>query len=332
VRSRRVSLFLGAVMALVALSNAPVFRPAPVLAASATVSQETPLLDSPDPAAPEIALLVDGTVVSLDGPPVDGFYPVTAGDRSGWIRGEAMQIEKELAESDAAEEMAVDASLDETDETAPPTEPVPADGMTPGNEPVPVAADAPVADLTGPDESAPAPTIPDGAAPWPDSTAPTGEGAAQPTIDANVSPIPVAEVAAVGPASVVVEAPILAGPGPEYGFIAMAPTGSTVEQTGHVINGYATVQYAEVTGWLALEHLGGPGTRGEETPPTETGPPIEKPPADAPLAEPPPPEFTPTETTPTETSPAESPTAETAPAETAPVAEVPVEVAPVDAP
>jgi hypothetical protein len=276
-----------------------------VLAASATVSQETPLLDSPDPAAPEIALLADGTVVSLDGPPVDGFYPVTAGDRSGWIRGEAMQVEKDLAESDAAEEMPANASLDETDEAAPTTEPLPADGMTPENELVLVDAVPPV---------------------------PAAEGAVQPPIDANVSSIPVAEVAAVGPASVVVEAPILAGPGPEYEFIAMAPPGSTVEQTGHVINGYATVQYAEVTGWLDLESLGAPGTRVEETPPVETAPPVETPPVDAPLAEPPPPELTPTETPPMETPPPETLTAEAAPAETVPVAEVPVDVAPVDAP
>jgi uncharacterized protein YraI len=239
--------------ALVAVSGAPVFHPAAVLAASGTVTLETALYDSPDPAAPVITLLAAETIVSIDGPPVDGFYPVTAGDRSGWIQGEAMQVEKDRAASNAAEEMTVDASLDET---APPTEPVPADGMTPGNEPVPVAADAPVTDLTGPDDVAPAPTPPDSAAPWPDSTAPGTGGAAQPTIDATVSSIPVAEVAAVGPASVMVETPILAGPGPEYGFIATAPTGSTVELTGHVINGYATVQYAEVTGWLAVDHLG----------------------------------------------------------------------------
>jgi hypothetical protein len=129
-----------------------------------------------------------------------------------------------------------------------------------------------------------------------------------------------------------VDAPILAGPGPEYGFIATAPIGSTVEQTGHVINGYATVQYAEVTGWLALEHLGTPGTLLAESPPGETAHPVGLPPADAPPAETLPPEMTPVETPPAETSPSESSSVETAPAETGLLAESLGDVAPVDGP
>ena len=286
VPSGLVSVCLCAMFALVALSGARVFHPTAVLAASGTVSQETPLYDSADPDAPVIVLLPEGTIVSIDGPPVDGFYPVTVGDQSGWMRGETVQVEKDLADSDAAEEMVVDASLDETNEKVPvdasadldpalstsvePTsvcvqgvpspEPVPADGMPPENELVLVDVVAPAPDLTGTGEVTPAPTTPDGAVPLPDSEAPAAEGAVQPTIDAHLTPLPVSEVAAVGPASVMVDAPILAGPGPEYGFIARAPAGSTVVQTGHVISGYATVQYAEVTGWLALEHVGAPGT------------------------------------------------------------------------
>src|SRR5215212_11972982 len=119
VRARLVSVWLCAMIALVAVSGACVFYPAAVFAASGTVSQETPLYDSADPAAPAIALLPEGTIVSIDGPPVDGFYPVTAGDRSGWMPGETVQIEKDLPESDPAEKMAVDASLGQTDETGP---------------------------------------------------------------------------------------------------------------------------------------------------------------------------------------------------------------------
>jgi hypothetical protein len=83
VRSRLVSVCLGATIALVAVSGTPVFHPAAVFAASGTVNQETPLYNSPDPGAPVIALLPAGTSVSLDGPPVDGFYLVIADNRSG---------------------------------------------------------------------------------------------------------------------------------------------------------------------------------------------------------------------------------------------------------
>ena len=34
--------------------------------------------------------------MSIDGPPVDGFYPVTAGDLSGWMRGETLSVEKDI--------------------------------------------------------------------------------------------------------------------------------------------------------------------------------------------------------------------------------------------
>jgi hypothetical protein len=315
VRSRLVSVCLCAMFALVALSGARVFHPTAVLAASGTVSQETPLYDSADPDAPVIVLLPEGTIISIEGPPVDGFYPVTAGNQSGWLRGETVQVEKDLAESDAAEEMVVDASLDETNEGVPAPEPVPADGMPPENELVLVDVVAPAPDLASTGDVTPAPTTPDGAVPLPDAGAPVAGGAVQPTIDANVTPLPVSEVAPVGPASVIVGAPILAGPGAEYGFIAMAPTGSTVEQTGHVINGYATVQYAEVTGWVALDHLGAPSTGVVESSTEANAPPIEMPPAAGPPAESPPLEVTPTMTPPTETPPMEI-----APTETAPLA------------
>jgi hypothetical protein len=72
------------------------------------------------------------------------------------------------------------------------------------------------------------------------------------------SPGLVPEAGPAGPATVATEAPILAGPGPGFGLIATAPVGSTVEQTGHLIGGYVTVQYADVTGWASLEHLGAP--------------------------------------------------------------------------
>jgi hypothetical protein len=303
VRARRVSVWVCAMIAFGAVSGAFVFHPAAVFAASGMVSVETPLHDSADPAAPVIALLPEGTIVSIDGPPVAGFYPVSAGDQSGWLRGEAVQVEKGTPALDSAEDMAGAPPVDETNEAMPLSEPVPADTLTPGNEPEAVDATAATPAHADTDDVTPMATTPDGAVPLPDSTAPTTEVAVEPAIDVTATPLSVPEVAAVGPANVITEAPILAGPGPEYGFIATVPAGSTVEQTGHVINGYATVQYAEVTGWLALEHLGAPGTVLGESPLGETAAPVEKLPADAPPAESPPSGLTQVESPPNETAP-----------------------------
>src|SRR5215212_9903395 len=94
--SRLVPGGLCAIVALVALIGASLMPPGLVLAASGTLSMDTPLHDSPDPAALVIALLPEGTIVSIDGPPVDGFYPVTTGDLSGWMRGETLSVEKDI--------------------------------------------------------------------------------------------------------------------------------------------------------------------------------------------------------------------------------------------
>src|SRR5215213_11707097 len=88
-------------IAFVAVSGACVFHSVAVFAASGIVSQETPLHDSADPDASVIALLPEGTIVSIDGPPVDGFYPVTAGDGSGWMRGETVSVDKDIVEDEA---------------------------------------------------------------------------------------------------------------------------------------------------------------------------------------------------------------------------------------
>ena len=85
----------------------------------------------------------------------------------------------------------------------------------------------------------------------------------------------------MGPASVTVDAPIRAGPSPDFDLIFTVPMGSTVEQTGHVTDGYVTVQYKEVTGWLALEQLGTASSYVAETPPADTATPVEPAPAEA---------------------------------------------------
>jgi len=371
---------LCAIAALVAFISAALLPPVPVLAASGVLTMETSLLESPDVAAPVTALLPEGTAVAIDGPPVNGFYPVIAGNLSGWMPGDTLSIEKDTPESVAPEEMGGDLLVDDTGGTVATEDPaaldpavsstldpdsdpatdasaateksLPVSEPIPGAETVPVGEAAPVEAVSPATASAPveAPAA-DGAMapsePALDSTgasaagAPSGESlpledassasavVAEPTIDPNVAPIPVPEVAAAGPASVMVDAPVLLGPGPEYGFITTAPAGSTVQKTGHVIAGYATVQYAEVTGWLAVDHLGAPGPGAEETPLAETAP------AEVPLAGPAPANAAPTDAPPAETAltttSSETPMADAAPSETPPAESAPAEIAPIEA-
>jgi hypothetical protein len=130
--SRTVSFCLCVVLTFVALTGARLSNPVPALAASGTLTMETPLHESPDPSAPLRALLPEGTIVVIEGPPVDGFYPVTAGDLYGWLRGETMLLEKDPIEgaADAATEgggeEAVAAEQTASEEQAPPAETPPA--------------------------------------------------------------------------------------------------------------------------------------------------------------------------------------------------------------
>ena len=61
-------------LAFVMMASVPLVAPPPALAATGVLSMETPLHDAPDPGAAVIALLPEGTVVSIDGAPIDGFF------------------------------------------------------------------------------------------------------------------------------------------------------------------------------------------------------------------------------------------------------------------
>jgi uncharacterized protein YraI len=326
--SRSISVCLRAVVALVALLGPLVSSPGPVVAATGTLSVETPLHESPAPEAPLIALLPEGAVVSIDGPPVDGFYPVTAGDLSGWMRGETLSLEKDIvgdggeaslppegsdglvpvaqtassdsapAETPAAVDPAADPAQSKELPAATETESAPAE---PAADVTHDAAEAPLAAVTAmpadsaanpaplsnptPAEAAPADTSElkstvetiGAATPVPVATmteTPVG-AAAKSTPDPTSAPSPTPMPEPVGPASVTVNAPIRTGPGPNFDLIFTVPMGSTVEQTGNVTDGYVTVQYKEVTGWLALEQLGAPSSFVPETPPAVTATPVE---------------------------------------------------------
>jgi uncharacterized protein YraI len=317
--SRFISVCLCALVTLVAVAGVSLVSPLPALAASGTLTMETPLHQSPDHGAPLLALLPEGAVVSIDGPPVDGFYPVSTGDMSGWMRGETLQLAKdEVADSAAAEGTpdGVDASVpieQEASQTPPASEnavDAPADAAadpalteTPVAEPAATdpAADAtfvepvtqttdttateavttePSADETVAPDAAPAETVAaDPAAVAPATEPLAAEMTPEPAPAPNVTPIPVVKTAPTGPASAAVDVPIRVGPGPEYDLISTAPTGSTVEQTGHLVDGYVSVQFNDVTGWAAFDQLGAPGAAVAAAPPAES-------PTSEPVAEP----------------------------------------------
>jgi uncharacterized protein YraI len=316
--SRFISVCLRAVVALVALFGTLVSSPSATLAATGTLSMETPLQESPAHEAPLLALLPEGTVVSIDGPPVDGFYPVTAGDLSGWMRGETLSVEKDIvagesnstpppAAWDGVVPVGQTTSADPTPAQTPATVDAAAD-QAPIKELPAETGSAPVADVAndvveGPsaDPAAlPADPAPDPAsvsAPAPgdtatlESTVETIDAATpvavapatetpvnappDPAPDPSPTPTPTPVPEPVGPASVTVDAPIRTGPGPAFDLIFTVPMGSTVQQTGNVTDGYVTVQYKEVTGWLALEQLGAPSSFVADTPIVEPVTPVE---------------------------------------------------------
>lgn len=100
--SRILSGCLCAIVALVSVVGATLIKPVPVLAANGILTMATPLQDAPDPAAAMILLLAPGAVISIDGPPVEGFYPVSVEGYTGWMRGETMTLTKDIAPEDDA--------------------------------------------------------------------------------------------------------------------------------------------------------------------------------------------------------------------------------------
>lgn len=91
-------------------------------------------------------------------------------------------------------------------------------------------------------------------------TAPVEVLAPEPQLDPNAPAVAVPDPGPVGPASVMADVAIYAGPGVEFGVLGVAATGQLVEQTGHAVSGFVTVRYVGVTGWVPLDHLGPPPT------------------------------------------------------------------------
>jgi uncharacterized protein YraI len=301
-----------ALVALVfaALSAARLLHPLPALAASGVLTVQTALHDAPDPAASVITVLPEGSEVVIDGPPVAGFYPVSAGGLVGWMRGETLLLTKDVppdsfaevptaeladaapaelaASADAyplqeavtfeetAEPVASDVPVeseptvtepppDPSPDSAAPTEPIASDPVSqaPSDTAAPVSGEAETLAVPAEDVAAePVQPISDGI---PADAAPATDG----------NPAPAENAAPVGPASVPVNAPIRTGPGPDFDLIFDVPGGSTVEQTGQVTDGYVTVRYKEVVGWIELSKLAPPSDYAPETLPEETMDPVE---------------------------------------------------------
>jgi hypothetical protein len=221
-----------AIVLLVGPIGVPVLQPAAVFAATATVSVDAALLDAASPDAAVLTTLPWGTAVSIDGEPIDGYYPVSVEGLSGWLPGDVLEI-------------ADDAPVEAVDPGAAPTE---TSEVPPSDQALTETSDATAA--------APAPSQPIAAEPV------AVEPASEPAAPAGAYP----DAGPSGPADVIAEAPVYGGPGPEYGLIATAPVGSSVEQTGHLVDGYVTVKFAGITGWAPVDHLGPPGSAPEAAP------------------------------------------------------------------
>jgi hypothetical protein len=215
-----------AVVLLLGSIGGPVLQPAAVFATTATVSVDAALLDAASPDAGVLTTLAWGTAVSIDGEPVDGYYPVSVDGLSGWLPGEVLEI----ADDAPVEGVSPDAASAETGE-------VPSADQGP-SETTDATASAPVASEAIASEPVAA------------------EPASEPVESTGAYP----DAGPSGPADVIAEAPVYGGPGPEYGLIATAPVGSSVEQTGHLVDGYVTVKFAGITGWAPLDRLGPPGS------------------------------------------------------------------------
>ena len=169
--SRMFSVCLCAVVAFVSVAGATLTKPVPVLAASGTLTMATPLQDAPDPSATMILLLAPGAIISIDGPPVDGFYPVSVDGYTGWMRGETMTLTKDIPAEDAEATPAAD------------------EGAVPAEGEVPIAQDASEDPLTAEEL---APPVEDAAAPVDEVAAadtPVDDGltAEQPVVTDNAS-------------------------------------------------------------------------------------------------------------------------------------------------
>ena len=240
-RSNRVVGWLGVITALIVLLGLILVRPAAVLATTATVAADTSLYDAPGTGAHVVTKLPAGTIVSIAGPPSADFYPVIAGELSGWLPGELLHVQKD--EIEAGNGSPVDSAPNPAESDDQAGTALATDVSQPGSA-AHAAVDRIQEVLATPTDSVPAP---------------------EPTAVPTEAPVLLAEPGPSGPARVKADTSVRAGPGPDFDRLGRAAKGSTVEQTGHLIDGYVTVQTGDVTGWVPLDHLA-PADQDDPTP------------------------------------------------------------------
>lgn len=200
----RFNVFLiGALVVFVTLVSATMVSPDPALAAPGILQFDASLQSGPQDDAASVSWLPAGTEVYVTGDQAGGYYPVTVGVLTGWIRADALVFEAQTPVAPVSPGAATPVSSD----------------VVPGALPVEASV-------------------------------------AEPPLDPNAPSVTVPDPGPIGPAAVLAEVPIYAGPGTDFGVLGMAATGQMVEQTGHAIGGYVTVRYVGITGWVPLDHLG----------------------------------------------------------------------------
>lgn len=200
------TLFAFATFATFSILNTPAVLAGPgILQTDASLQNEPGEGDG----SYSVAWLPAGTEVWVTGDSSAGYYPVTVGVLTGWIRGEALVMEAQTVSESSASGIAT-----------------------------------PVGSVASPD-------------PLPGQTV-----ADAPPLDPNSPQVTVPDPGPIGPAAVMADVSIYAGPGPDFGVLGTAAVGQLVEQTGHSVSGYVTVRYVGVTGWVSLDHLGPPAASG----------------------------------------------------------------------
>ena len=311
------------VFVLCALVGMLVLAPREALAATATITADIELRDGPGADAVVIMPLPAGSVVTIDGPPANGSYPVTYNGTPGWVSGAVLDITKDALVLDPSGSDAVEAAPSTDATTLPPAAPTVVPPLAPVDEPtaipveqepavetpVPLPPSAPATEVTtdvAPTEApaaepvtATTPVADEAAPPVPPASeapplgdAPVAPAATEvslpsppaapattvtpvvppaPTVlpepVSTPEPTPTATPVPTGPATATTDLNLRARPSQSSAALFLVSAGSTVWRTGNADNGYVSVDYMGIVGWIAEAYLAEPGEIVDEATP-----------------------------------------------------------------